>query len=135
MIEALIIFLLEVDATTGISANLLDSTGTAQPVHHQRIPQGSPKNGIVMNVLAQTPTHVKGAMALRDVSVSFNVHHESDYEAAYIAEQLITLIDNYSGTHQGIEWSYAKFERMSEGFDDDQTLPRKIVDFLFIRQQ
>jgi hypothetical protein len=134
MIEALILYLLEVHATTGVSSNLLDSGGNGVRVYHNRIRQGHGKNAVVFRVLTQTPIHCRGGIALREVSVSFNVHHESDYEAAYIAEELVQLIDNYSGTHEGTAWSYAKLERMTEGFDDDQTLPRKIVDFLFVRQ-
>lgn len=134
MIEQLILHILDVHATTGVSANLLDSEGAGVRVYHNRIRQGHGKNAVVFNVLSQNPDYRKGGIGQHEYSVSFNVHHESDYEAATIANNLVDLVEGWKGSYDSKTWHYTLLERMADGFDDDQDLPRKVVDFQFIRE-
>jgi hypothetical protein len=135
MIQSLIAFLLEIHATTWVSANLLDSEDAGVKVFHQRAKQGEQaKRYVVFNVLAQTPIYAKAEMAMQTYPVSFSVFADTDHEAEAIAQNLVTIVECWTGEHGGKHWSYTTLERMVEGWADNQRLASKIVDFEFYRQ-
>jgi len=133
LIQTLITSLLEIHASTWVSAVLLDSDEAGVRVYHQRIPQGHAYPAVVYNVLDQSPEYCKGGMGLQDYSVTFTVYHAEDVEADTIADNLITLLEGWEGVSGGKTWKYTLLERKVEGINDDQRLCSKIVDFLFSR--
>lgn len=133
MIQALITYLLEIHASTWVSALLLDSTETPVRVYHQRIPQGAAYPAAVFHVLDQTTQYCKQGMGLQDYPVTFTIYHQLDTEADAIADNLIELLEGWQGEHGGKTWKYTMFSRKLEGVDDPQGLRSKIVDFQFSR--
>jgi hypothetical protein len=135
MIQTLITSLLEIHASTWVSAVLLNSDDEGVRVFHQRIPMGQAYTGgvVIYNVLDQSPEYRKGGMCLQEYSVTFTVYASTDVEADTIADNLITLLEGWEGESGGKTWKYTLLERKVEGFNDDQRLCSKIVDFLFAR--
>ena len=133
MINNLILNILQVDATTLVSANLLDSQGAGVRVYHDRIWQGHNYPATVFKVLSEVPQYRKGGMCLHDIEVSFIVYHTKDTEANTIATNLITLIEGYEGTYSGQVWKYTTLERRVQGYDDELQLHAVTVDFQFSR--
>jgi hypothetical protein len=134
MVNALLTYLLEISLTTWESANLFDSEDTGVRVYHQRIPQGHSYPAVVFNVLGDDPEYKKGAMALRDYTVTFNIYHTSDWEADTIADNLIEILEGWTGDHGGKNWKYIVFKRKVDLYDDPQKLAGKVVDFLISRE-
>jgi hypothetical protein len=133
MVQTLITSLLEISASTWISANLLDGDDAGVRVYHQRIPQGHTYPAVVYNVLSQTPENCKGGIALHKYEVTFTVYATNDVDAETIADNLITLLSGWSGDSGGKTWHYTCFQRKVELYNDPQKLAAKVVDFLFIR--
>lgn len=123
--------LLQVNITTGTSANIADSQGNYQRVYHKRIPQGHAFPAVVYNVLDQTPDYVKGAIKADKYPVSFTVYHKNDFEAATIAAAIRSELEGWSGSYGGNTWHYTLLERTVEGFDNALDLNMVNIDFLF----
>lgn len=131
MIGKLIMNLLQVNITTGLSANIADSSGNYQRVYHARIPQGHSFPAVVYNVLDQTPDYVKGAVKADKYPVSFSVYHKTDVEAATIATAIRSQLEGWSGTYDGNTWHYTMLERTVESYDEEMDLSIVTIDFLF----
>lgn len=133
MIGDLIMSLLQVNLSTGLSANLADSQGNLQRVYHQRIWQGNSEQAVVFNLVSQSPEYIKAAIGQHEYEVSLAVYNNSDYEAQYIANQLITIIEGWRGTFNGKTWHYTNYLRSVENYNDYFEMPSVVVDFQLIR--
>jgi hypothetical protein len=134
MIEALIIYLLEVHATTGVSSNLLDSGGAGVRVYHNRIRQSHGKNAVVFNIITETPNYRhqpgSGSIAVQDeVGVQFDIWHENDHEARTISKNLRTIIEGWSGEHEGSTYNYIILTATRDAYDDNQRIAGKSQDY------
>ena len=124
--------LLEVNATTGVSANLLDSQDEGVRVHHNRTPQGTNIAGVVYHIIVETPAYQKGGVATHDeAQVQFDVYHPSDFEAATIAANLRTILEGWTGTHDGDRYNYTTLDAIRDGYSDELDTPKRQLDFTF----
>jgi hypothetical protein len=133
MIGDLIMNLLQVNLSTGLSANLEDSQGNAQRVYHQRIWQGNSEEAVVFTLVSQSPDYIKQAVGQHEYEVSVAVYNNNDYEAQYIANQLISILEGWRGTFNGKTWHYTNYLRTVESYNDFFEMPSLVVDFQFIR--
>ncbi len=124
MIQALITSLLQIHATTWVSAVLLDSEGTAMRVYHQRIPQGHAYPAVVYNLLPTTTAHrhhigTAASVAVQDEGVvQFDIWHSVDSEAAAIAANLRSLLEGKFGTADGINYNTILLTRQGTLYND-----------------
>lgn len=124
MIQALITSLLQIHASTWVSANLLDGEGEAVRVYHQRIPQGSAYPAVVYNVLPTTTAHrhhigTAASVAVQDEGlVQFDIWHSVDSEAATIGANLRTLLEGKFGTADGISYNTILLTRQGTLYND-----------------
>jgi hypothetical protein len=129
MIQTLITSLLEISASTWISANLLDGDDAGVRVYHQRIPQGHAYPAVVYNVLPTTTAHrhhigTAATVAVQDEGVvQFDIWHSVDSEAATIAANLRTLLEGQFGTVDGINYNTILLTRQGPLYNDPIKLP------------
>lgn len=131
MIDQLIAHILQVNLTTGLSGNLQDSAGNYQMVYHQRVWQGNDEKAVVYTVLDELTEYCKGSIAMMMYDVSFGVFSGTDSDARYIANQLVQIVEGWSGTYDGKHWHYTTLTRKVEGFNDFFEMPTLVVDFQF----
>lgn len=134
MIGTLLMSLLEVNQTTGVSANLLDSEDNGVRVHHSRTPQGENIAGVVYHLITQTPQyrHQTAAIAVRDeAQVQFDIYYPSDYEAAFIAQNLRDILEGWSGTSGGNTWNVTTLDGFRDGYENELDTPKLSMDFTF----
>lgn len=131
MIDQLIAHILQVNLTTGLSGNLQDIAGNYQMVYHQRVWQGNDEKAVVYTVLDELTEYCKGSIAMMMYDVSFGVFSGTDSDARYIANQLVQIVEGWSGTYDGKHWHYTTLTRKVEGFNDFFEMPTLVVDFQF----
>ncbi len=126
MIQNLITSLLQIHASTWVSAVLLNSDDEGVRVFHQRIPQGLPYTGgaVVYNVLPTTTAHrhhigTAASVAVQDEGVvQFDIWHSVDSEAATIAANLRSLLEGKFGTADGINYNTILLTRQGTLYND-----------------
>lgn len=126
--------LLQVNLSTGLSANLADSQGNLQRVYHQRIWQGNSESAVVFTLVSQSPEYIKQAVGQHEYEVSIAVYADTDYEAQYVANQLISILEGWRGSFNGKTWHYTNYLRTVENYNDFFEMPSVVVDFQFIRE-
>lgn len=126
--------LLQVNLSTGLSANLADSQGNLQRVYHQRIWQGNSESAVVFSLVSQSPEYIKQAVGQHEYEVSIAVYADTDYEAHYVANQLISILEGWRGSFNGKIWHYTNYLRTVENYNDFFEMPSVVVDFQFIRE-
>ncbi|RMF61289.1 MAG: DUF3168 domain-containing protein [Bacteroidetes bacterium] len=131
MIGALVTYLLQVDGS-GVSQNLTDSAGNKLPVYHLRVPQGADFPAVVYDVISGTPDYCKkGARGTQEWRVQFDIYHESDFEAATIADNLRDILEGWQGTHNGVKYNYTTVASQVEGWGDLLAQALVTVDVIF----
>lgn len=134
MVGKLVMNILQVNTSTGVSANLKDSSGAGVKVHHARVPQGDSFPAVVYDVENMEFEFCKDELKEHEYRVRFTVFHEDDYEAATIAENLLTIVDGWKGDYDGETWFRTNVDGGSELYNDELALHMQVLDFIFTKK-
>lgn len=113
--------LLQVNASTGVSANIFESDGvTAVKVYHWETWQTNPHNAVVYHVLGKTMNRDKsGKSKVDDVQVQITVWHSDSIEAATVAANIRTVLEGWQGEYSGILYYKILLQGEQELFEEE----------------
>lgn len=121
MTGKLLMHLLQVNASTGLSANIFESDGvTGVKFYHWETWQTNPHNAAVYHVLGKTMNRCKiGKSHIDDVQIQLTIWHTDSIEAATVAANIRTVLEGWEGEHDGILYYKILLDGEQELYEDE----------------
>jgi hypothetical protein len=121
MTGQLLMNLLQVSTTTGLSGNVFESDGTtAVKVYHWNVWQSNTPEAVVYHILSTNPNRCKsGVSYIDDVLVQVSIWNANGFEAATIANNIRAILEGWEGTFEDVLYYKILLESQVETFDDE----------------